>query len=114
MSLQMRESTTEYMFAGWTGTIPSVGAEVAFMADPEAEASDADYQPAVLVTSVAHPLWADAKRTGLTGDYYVAILVGSYGGGGVPLAKGPYQRWDRCTDVTERPVRVCTVAVEIL
>lgn len=113
MAVQIDRDSTEYLYIGWTGDVPSISAEVAFMT-AGARPTVTDWEPAIIVTG-AHALWADAVASGVTGDYYVAILVGSYGGNTVVLS-GPaaYQPWCRVTDVTERPVRIAPVTVEVL
>lgn len=111
--MQIDRDSTEYLYTGWTGDPPSVGAEVAFKA-AGARPTEPDWETAIVVTDV-HALWDDAVASGVQGDYYVAILVGSFGGNTVVLT-GPaaYQPWNRLTDATERPVRIAPVTVEVL
>jgi hypothetical protein len=111
MATILQRESTEYLYAGVDGDVPSVGAEVAFLAAGVRPTTE--WEAAILVPDDSHPLWADAVASGLLGDYYVAILVGSFGGTGVVLAVGDYQQWLRLTDTTERPVRIAPVAVEI-
>ncbi|TKG58885.1 hypothetical protein [Prauserella endophytica] len=111
MTLTIQDLSTEYIYIGVTGDVPSTGAEVAFKTagtDP----IEADWEPAILVNN-AHALWADAVASGATGDYYVAILVGSFGGNTVAPAVGSYQVWLRLTDTTERPVRIAPEALVV-
>jgi hypothetical protein len=112
--MQIDRSSTEYLYIGVTGDVPSVSAEVAFVIPP-ARPAGGDWDTAIIVGSNAHALWDDAQASGVTGDYYVAILVGSFGGGTVVLT-GPadYQAWLRLTDTTEQPVRIAPATVEVL
>lgn len=73
------------------------------------------WKTAVIVNNSSHALWNDAVASGVGGNYYVAILVGAFGGGTVVLT-GPadYQAWLQLTDTTEQPVRVAPAAVEVL
>lgn len=111
--MEIDRDSTEYLYIGWTGDPPSVGAEVAFM-DAGDRPTEPDWQEALIVDDV-HALWADAVASGVTGDYYVAILVGSFGGNTVVLTGATaYQPWNRLTDTTERPIRIAPVTVEVL
>lgn len=110
MATTMQRESTEYLYHGVTGDVPANGAEVAFLVAgvrPEAE----DWHGAEVVTA-EHPLWDDAVRAGLTGDYFVAILVGPFGNA-VTLSPGDYQVWLRLTDVVEQPVRIAPVVLTI-
>lgn len=111
--MEIDRDSTEYLYFGWTGDPPSVGAEVAFL-DAGVRPTEPDWKEGIVVDDV-HALWADAVASGVAGDYYVAILVGSFGGNEVVLT-GPdsYQPWNRLTDVTERPVRIAPITVEVL
>lgn len=112
MTLTMQDLSTEYLFIGVTGDVPETGAEVAFKtagSDP----SESDWETAILVSNTGHTLWADAAASGATGDYYVAILVGSFGGNTVAPTAGNYQVWLRLTDTTERPVRIAPEALVV-
>lgn len=111
MAVLQREST-EYIYIGVSGDEPSEGAELAFM--PAAQRPEsADWHEALTVDD-QHSLWADAQSTGLAGDWFAAVLVGTFGDpGGLDLAPGDYQVWLRLTDTTERPVRIAPVALEI-
>lgn len=113
MTLQMQRETTEFVFVGVSGEPPSISFEVAFMAPGERPVDD-DWIEGVIVGGPEHQLWNDAGETGLPGDYYVAVLVGSYGGNTLVLDPGDYQVWLRPTDVVERPVRIAPVALVIL
>ena len=111
MAATLQRESTEYVFVGVTGDVPSVGAEVAFL--------DAGIRPttewdtAVVVDSSGHALWADAQASGVTGNYFVARLVGSFGGTGEVLAAGDYQCWVRLTDAVEQPVLIAPEVVTI-
>lgn len=111
--MEIDRDSTEYLYFGWTGNPPSVGAEVAFLA-AGVRPTEPDWKDAIIVDDV-HTLWTDAVASGVEGDYYVAILVGSFGGNTVVLT-GPadYQPWNRLTDTTERPVRIAPVTVEVI
>lgn len=113
MSIVLQRETTEYVYLGIVGSVPSVGSEFAFL-DAGVRPTDSDWSAATLVPNSSHPLWLDAKATGLAGDYYLARLVGSYGGNTVILAPGDYQMWLRQTDIVERPVRIAPISVEVL
>lgn len=111
MALTMQDLSTEYIYIGVTGSEPASGAQIAFKTagvDP----LDADWKTATVVNNV-HALWNDAVASGATGDYYVAILVGSFGGNTVAPAAGTYQVWLRLTDTTERPVRIAPETLTI-
>jgi hypothetical protein len=112
MTLVIQRETTEYLYFGVTGDIPSVSAEVAFLAAGVRPTTE--WEPAVIINNSGHPLWDDAVASGVTGDYFVAILVGSFGGNTVILT-GPalYQPWLQLTDVTERPVRISPETVDV-
>lgn len=107
----LQVESTEYLYMGLTGDVPAVGAEVAFLA-AGVRPTEPDWNDAVVVTD-ADPLWNDASASGITGAYYVAILVGGFGGTGVVLAAGDYQTWLRLTDTTEQPVRIAPTALEV-
>jgi len=111
--MEIDRDSTEYLYIGVSGDIPSVSAEVAFVTPP-ARPGVGDWDPAVIVNNSGHPLWTDAVASGVTGSFYVAILVGSFGTGGVELVSGDYQAWLRLTDTVEQPVRVAPAAVEVL
>ncbi|WP_214103247.1 hypothetical protein [Acrocarpospora catenulata] len=112
MATVLQRESTEFIYSGVDGDVPSVGAEMAFLA-AAVRPTSGDWEQAVLVPDNSHPLWADAVASGLLGDYYVAILVGAYGGTGVVLAPGDYQVWLRLTDTVEQPVRIAPTALEI-
>lgn len=110
--MQIDRDSTEYLFIGVTGDVPSVSAEVAFLA-AAARPTEPDWETATLVDSDVHALWADAVASGVTGDYYVARLVGPFNANDVVLTAGDYQCWVRLTDTVERPVRIAPAAVEV-
>lgn len=111
--MQIDRDSTEYLYFGVTGTPPSVSAEVAFMVAP-ARPTAPDWEAAIIVPNDAHALWDDALASGVSGNYFIAILVGSFGGGTVVLTPDDYQPWVRLTDTTEQPVRIAPVSVEVL
>jgi membrane carboxypeptidase/penicillin-binding protein PbpC len=106
----MQVESTEYLFIGVSGDVPSVGAEVAFL---PSGVRPTTWETATVVSEDTDPLWADALASGVTGDYFVAILVGAFGGTGVVLPTGDYQTWLRLTDAVEQPVRIAPVALEV-
>lgn len=112
MAVTLQRESTEYLYIGVTGDPPSVGAEIALMA-AGGRPTSGDWETATVVDDAGDPLWDDAVASGVTGDYYVALLVGSYGGNPVAPTAGDYQVWLRVTDTTERPVRIAPVALEI-
>lgn len=111
MTATLQRESTEYVYVGVTGDIPSVGAEIAFL--------DAGIRPtnewtaATIVNNQQHELWDDAQASGATGDYFLARLVGAFGGTGVALTQGSYQCWIRLTDAVEQPVLIAPEAVDI-
>jgi len=104
--------STEYLYVGLSGDVPSDGVEIAFMASG-ARPTSGDWTTATVVTSDSDPLWSDAVSSGASGDYYAARLVGSYGGNDVTLDAGDYQVWIRATDTTEQPVRIAPQSLEV-
>lgn len=110
MAVTLQRESTEFLYIGVTGTVPATSAEVCYLAAGTRPTTE--WSAAIIVTNV-HALWTDAVATGLTGDYYVARLVGSFGGTGVTLTAGDYQPWIRLTDTTERPVRIAPITVTI-
>lgn len=112
MTVAIDRDSTEFLYVGVSGTVPEVSAEVALVEAGQRPGSE-DWGSATIVDD-QHELWADARASGATGDYYVAVLVGSYGDTGVALAEGDYQMWLRLTDTTERPVRITPEAVKVL
>jgi hypothetical protein len=112
MALTLERETTEYIYLGVTGNVPSTGVEFAFLA-AGVRPTEPDWEPGVLIDSDAHALWDDAVASGVTGDYYIAILIGSFGGNTVVLTQGDYQVWVRLTDTTERPVRIVSEVLTI-
>ena len=112
MTLVIQRETTEYVFFGVTGTPPTVAQEVAFM--DAGVRPTTEWETALLVDDSGDPLWTDAQASGVTGDYFVAILVGSFGGNTVVLAGGEsYQPWIRLTDTIEQPVRIAPEMLEV-
>lgn|SRR5690606_33989625 len=112
MAITLQQETTEYIYVGVTGTPPSDGGELAFLA-AGSRPQEQDWEEAELVSGEGHPLWDDARASGAAGDYYVAVLVGGYQNAGVVLSPGDYQVWVRLTDTTERPVRIAPEALEV-
>lgn len=111
MSVIMQRESTEFLYIGVGGTVPT-SAEVAFLA-AGVRPTTPDWHAASLVTSNADPLWNDAVASGAVGSYYVAILVGSFGGTGIVLAQASYQVWLRLTGAVERPVRIAPTVLEV-
>lgn len=113
MAVSIERESTEYLFTGITGYVPSVSAEVTFLS-AGVRPTEPDWEVAVLVDTDSHLLWNDAVAAVGVADYYVGILVGSFGGTGVVLAQGSYQEWLRLTDAVERPVRIAPEMVNVL
>lgn len=113
MATDIQRESTEYVYVGVTGNVPSVSAETVFLA-AGVRPTEPDWDTATIVNNDAHALWDDAVASGATGDYYIARLVGSFGGTGAVLTPGDYQQWIRLTDAVERPVLIPPVAVTIL
>jgi hypothetical protein len=111
MAVTLQRETTEYVYFGFTGNVPSVGAETAFLAAGLRPTTE--WTAAIVVNNNSHPLWDDAVASGIAGDYYIARLIGAFGGTGVVLTPGDYQPWVRLTDTVERPVRIAPVVVTI-
>jgi hypothetical protein len=113
MTAELERETTEYIYAGITGDLPSSTVETAIL--PAAQRPiETDWETSILINDDTHPLWADAISSGVTGTYFIGLLIGSFGGNTVVPAPGPYTIWYRITDVTERPVRIAPEALEIL
>lgn len=112
MAVSLERETTEYVFVGATGSVPATGVEVAFLA-AGVRPTTPDWETGIVVNNSGHALWPEAIATGLTGDYYIAILVGAFGGGTVVLTAGDYQVWVRITDTTEQPVKIAPVVLTI-
>jgi hypothetical protein len=111
MAVTLQRETTEYVYFGFTGDVPSVGAEVAFLTAGIRPTTE--WKTAVVVPNDAHSLWDDAVASGVVGDYYVARLIGSFGSNDLVLTAGDYQPWVRLTGAIERPVRIAPVTVTI-
>lgn len=111
MAVTLQRESTEFLYFGFTGDVPSVGAEVAFLTAGIRPTTE--WKAAIVVNNVGHALWDDAVASGVTGDYYIARLVGSFGSNDLVLSPGDYQPWVRLTGATERPVRIAPVAVTI-
>lgn len=105
--------STEYVYVGVTGTVPTSGAELAFLS-AGSRPQEENWNAATVVDDDQDTLWLDAQAAGIEGDYYIALLIGSFGGTGVELAPGDYQVWVRLTDTVERPVRIAPVALEVM
>jgi hypothetical protein len=108
MSFVIQRESTEYLYVGVTGDLPSEGAEMAFL-PAGVRPLETDWLTATLIDS-ASPLYQDAQAS-VPGDYWLAILVGPYNGN--VLESGDYQVWVRLTDLIERPVRITPVALEV-
>ncbi|TDE02818.1 hypothetical protein [Jiangella asiatica] len=108
----LQVESTEYLFLGVTGDAPSVGAEVAFMPAGDRPLAE-DWDTALVIPDDTDPLWPDAVASGVTGDYFVARLVGPFNANPVTLTGGDYQVWLRLTDTDEQPVRIAPQALEV-
>jgi hypothetical protein len=111
MTLVMQRESTEFIFLGVAGDIPSVGAECAFLI-AGVRPTSGDWKTAIVVVN-GDPLYDHAVSSGATGAYFVAIKIGSFSGGTVTLSPGDYQVWVRLTDVSEQPVRIAAEVLEI-
>lgn len=112
--MQIDRDSTEYIFVGVTGQVPSTSAELAFKSAGTRPTAP-DWKTATIVNNSGHALWADAVASGVSGDYYVARLIGAFGGNTVSFASAAtYQVWLRLTDTTEQPVRITPNTLEIL
>lgn len=111
MTATLQRESTEYVYIGVTGDIPSVGAEVAFL--DAGTRPTTEWSTAIIVDDDQHVLWDDAIASGATGNYFLARLIGSFGSGGVELTQGTYQAWVRLTDTDEQPVLIAPEAVDI-
>lgn len=111
MTLVMQRESTEYIYLGVAGSVPSVGAKCAFLI-AGTRPTGPDWKTAIVVVT-GDPLFASAVASGATGNYYVAILIGSFGGGTVTLTAGDYQVWVQLTDAVEQPVRIAGEVLEI-
>lgn len=112
MAVQLQRESTVYLFHGVTGDVPSVGAEVTYLT-AGVRPQETDWYAAIIVQDSSHALWADAVASGVTGDYYIARLVGSYNANDLILGQGDYQAWMRLSGTDERPVEICPEAVEV-
>lgn len=112
MALEIQREGTVYVYYGVDGTVPSVSAEVAHLA-AGTRPTVGDWETAIIVGSDAHALWADATASGATGDYFVAILIGTYNGNTYSLPAGDYQPWIRPTDTTEQPVLLAPTTLTV-
>ncbi|MQB00542.1 MAG: hypothetical protein GEU78_09665 [Actinobacteria bacterium] len=108
--VDIQRESTEYVFLGVAGDEPSGGAEVAFL--PFGTRPTAEWSAAILVNA-AHELWAEAQSTGVTGDYYLARLIGSFGTGGLELVPDDYQPWARLTSTIEQVVLIAPTTLTI-
>lgn len=111
MAVSIERESTEYLYIGVTGNQPSTTQEVAFLVAAE-RPEELDWNEATLVNDDQHALWADASSAA-SGDWFLAILIGDFGGTGVSLSPGDYVIWIRLTDIVERPVRIAPVALEV-
>lgn len=110
MAVIMQRESTEYLYIGVTGDQPAVDQEVAFLIAGN-RPTEPDWEAGILVDD-QHTLFADASAVA-NGDYFIAILIGTYGGGTISLAPGDYTVWIRLSDTTEQPVRIAPVTLEI-
>jgi hypothetical protein len=103
--------STEYVYLGIEGTVPT-SAQLAFLA-AGSRPTEPDWITATIIDAPTDSLWDDAVASGAQGDYFVARLIGSFGGTGTVLSIGDYQVWVRLTGGTERPVRIAPASLEI-
>lgn len=111
--ISMQRESTEYIYIGITGDQPADDQEVAFLS-AGVRPSSSDWVSAVLVGDDTSPLWDDASSAGITGDYFIARLVGAFGTNDVVLNPGDYTVWIRLTDAVEQPVRIAPIALTIV
>lgn len=111
MAVTIQRESTEYVYIGVTGALPATGVETAFLAAGTRPTTEWD--TSILVNNSGHALWDEAVASGVTGTYYIARLIGSFGGTGEVLSAGDYQAWVRITDTTERPVMIAPVVLTI-
>lgn len=112
MSVTLQRESTEFVYVGVTGDVPSGSVEVAFLT-ADVRPTSGDWETAIKVDDEQHGLWGDAESSAASGEWYAAILVGDYGAEGVVLAEGDYQVWVRFTDADERPVRIAPTTLVI-
>lgn len=112
MPITIQRESTEYVFLGLTGAVPATGVEMAFLA-AGARPTGGDWETAVLIDDSGHALWTEAQDAGVTGAYFAARLIGSFGGNTVTLTAGDYQVWVRVTDTTEQPVKIAPVVLTV-
>lgn len=110
--MEFQRESTEYVFTGWTGDIPAVGADLAFLA-AGVRPTTGDWQTAIIVPDNSHALWADAVLSGVAGTYYIAIKLGAYNGGTLVLDPGDYQPWAKLSDTDEQPVRIVPQTITV-
>lgn len=114
MATIVERESTQYLYLGVTGSQPSVGAKVAFLAAGIRPNSDgSDWYDAILVNPTGDTLSADAVRSGVTGDYYVARLVGSFGTNDLVLTAGDYTQWIQLTGATEQQVLIAPITLTV-
>lgn len=110
MALTMQRESTEHIYLGVPGTVPSMGAEIALLV-AGVRPTELDWNAAVIIADDTHELWAGAQATGLAGDYWLALRVGSYAGGTFDPGVGEYQTWLRLTSELEQVVRIADATV---
>lgn len=111
MPITVQRESTEYVYIGVTGAVPATGVETAFLTAGTRPTTEWD--ASILVNNSGHSLWDEAVASGATGTYFIARLIGSFGGTGEVLSAGDYQVWVRITDTTERPVLIAPVVLTI-
>lgn len=111
MTLVMQRESTEYIYLGVAGEVPSAGGKCAFLA-AGVRPTSGDWKTATIVVN-GDPLYAAAVASGATGNYYVAIRIGAFASGAVVLTAGDYQVWVQLTDTVEQPVRIAPEVLEI-
>lgn len=108
----MQLESTQYVYFGVTGDVPSAGAEVAFLLAGIRPTTE--WAPMTIVEDDLSPLWADAQASGLAGTYFLAILVGAFGTGGLELPIEDYQPWLRLTGTVEQVVMIAPQPLEVV
>lgn len=112
MALEFQRESTEWIYTGWTGDVPAVSAELAFLTAGTRPTTE--WQTAEIIADSQHTLWGDAVASGVQGNFYVGIKIGAHNGGTLTLEPGDYQIWARLTDTDEQPVRIVPQTLTVL
>ena len=110
--LSMQRETTEYIYIGINGDVPTNDVEFAFL-DAGQRPSESDWHTAVKISDEEHSLWDAADSSTSRGEWFAALLIGEFGNTGLELDPGAYQVWVRFTDDIERPVRIVPTTLEV-